>query len=352
MGRFYIISGDDDFVRKQRARVLAEELSGGNGPDDPAMEIIPGDSDTLKFPALAGDFLNAISTPPFLCPSKLVWFRHLPDLEAFAEKVPPPAQEAIEFLSKPLPEELSVLIDGPGLDQRKAFAKIMKAAGAVIEIYSTGRAGDKNAADRRKLSIADFFQQAGKKIAPQAVQYLLDVIGGDSGVLLNELEKVRCYTGDAPEVTLADCTAVVSRTPEAMSWEYTSAIIAGKADQALKLLDLMLDDSGSEIRMIYAVSKEYQQMIQTRLAMKELGITRVNPRTFDAFADRKGEFPGNPLLKLHPYRAFKICEGALAISEERLAGKLTLIRDAARALVSGGGDRRIILEQLTLKLAR
>ena len=45
MGQFYIISGDDDFARKQRVRELATQLCGGN-PDpetDECAEIIPGD---------------------------------------------------------------------------------------------------------------------------------------------------------------------------------------------------------------------------------------------------------------------------------------------------------------------
>jgi hypothetical protein len=57
------------------------------------------------------------------------------------------------------------------------------------------------------------------------------------------------------------------------------------------------------------------------------------------------------LLKLHPYRAFKVCENAAAFSDEVLAKDLELVRNAARALVSGGGDRRMVLEQLVLKLS-
>ena len=37
-------------------------------------------------------------------------------------------------------------------------------------------------------------------------------------------------------------------------------------------------------------------------------------------------------------------------TDEVLARDLELVRNAARALVSGGGDRRMVLEQLVLKL--
>ncbi|UKI34363.1 MAG: hypothetical protein L6W00_13915 [Lentisphaeria bacterium] len=65
-------------------------------------------------------FLDALRTPPFLCDSKLVWLRHFRDLELFSAKEPDDGVAGVlEILSNPLPPELSVLIDGGGLDQRE-----------------------------------------------------------------------------------------------------------------------------------------------------------------------------------------------------------------------------------------
>ena len=94
-------------------------------------------------------------------------------------------------------------------------------------------------------------------------------------------------------------------------------------------------------------------MVQTRLAMLELGVKNPGPNTFAALPqEQKDKYPANPLLKIHPFRAYKVCESAARFSDRELAEKLTAVRDASRALVSGGGDKRIILEQLTLKLAK
>ena len=119
----------------------------------------------------------------------------------------------------------------------------------------------------------------------------------------------------------------------------------------LILLDIMLRQGEPEIRLMYALSGEFQKLIQTRLAMKQLKLTRVTPRTFDSLPESlKKEFPDNPLLKLHPFRAFKTCEGAAGFTDAELAGNLEAVRNASRALVSGGGEPRIILEQLVLRL--
>ena len=92
-------------------------------------------------------------------------------------------------------------------------------------------------------------------------------------------------------------------------------------------------------------------MVQTKLAMKELKLTRVGPHTFDAIPEEiRSAAPGNPLLKIHPFRAYKICESASRLSEAELARKLRYIRDAGRQLVSGGGDKVLVLEALVRHL--
>lgn len=356
MSAFYIISGDDDFARKRRAREVCTTLCGNPEPEnDECVEIISGDDPAAKPEDLAAAFVESLRTPPFLCERKIVWMRHHPDLDCFvAEKLSPAYTELFELLSAPLPPEIDIIIDGPGLDRRRTRAKnLAKTSGVVIELCAAAKATDKSAAENRREIISVFCKKSGKHLAPDAQQYLLEVIGGDTGTLTNELEKLACYTGNAPEISLTDCQAIVSRTQEALNWEFTSAVVENNRAKALITLAKLLNqkENGMEIRMLFSLSNEYQRLIQTRLAMKQLNINRPNPRSFDSLPqDIKERFPDNPLLKMHPYRAFKTCEAACRFSGSALAEKLTAIRDANRALVSGGGDSRILLEQLVCKL--
>lgn len=355
MAGFYIISGDDDFARKRRAREVCSELSGNPDPEnDEAVEIIPGDDPVLKSDELAALFVEALRTPPFLCDHKIIWMRHHPDLDKFAsEKQSPEYAELFALLTSPLPPGTQVIIDGPGLDRRRAKVKELKNAGAEMELLNAAKSSDKAFVESRREILANFSRSTRKRIAPDAMQYLSEVIGGDSGTLANELEKLNCYTGNATEITLADCQAIISRTQEALNWEFTSAVVENNRAKALQTLAKLLSqrDSGMEIRMLAGLSNEYQKLIQTRLAMKQLNINRANPNSFSSLPpDMKERFPDNPLLKMHPYRAFKTCEAASRFSGSGLAVKLTAIRDASRALVSGGGNSRILLEQLVCKL--
>lgn len=353
MGKLYIVSGDDDVARKRRVRELVCEITGCDEPEnDPSLEIVSGDAEE-SVDSIAKRFLDALRTPPFLSDSKILWLRHFPDMEIFSAAEPSKISAAIiDELAAVLPDELTVVIDGPNLDLRKTFAKKLKAAGAVIENKAASKPSDKNFADSRRQEIYQWSQNCGKIIDADAVQFLTDAVSSSSSALANELEKLNCYTGDRPTITLADCKAVVSRTPEAISWEFTGAVTSRNQISALKLLNDLLAQKEHEIKIMAMISFEFQKIMQTRLAIERLNIKgRINPHTFDNIPDEvRKDNPDNPLLKMHPYRAFKVCEGASGFSAEELAEKLTLIRNASRALVSGAGNSRIILEQLVLRL--
>ncbi len=359
MGKIYIISGDDDFARKQQAKETAAMLTGVDDPENAeCIEIIPGYLPELKPDEMAVRFIDALQTPPFLCPQKVVWLRHHPDLEYFSTNAGG-AVKIAELLSEPLPEDVSVLIDGPGVDKRKTVFKNWIKNGASIEIFTVTKSSDRNFGENRRNILADFARNSGKRIKADAMQYLTEVIGGDSGILASELEKLACYTGDAPEITLEDCRAIVSRTPEAVIWEYTDAIQRGDRIAALNGLALLCkhNEPKMELKLMATISNNLQKCLHIRMAMQELNITRANPSTFDRIEDALLEqYPNNPLLfdgqkkRIHPYRAFKMCENACRTGGAKIAADLKLVRDTSRALVSGGGSPRLLLEQLTIKL--
>ena len=350
MGNVYIISGSDDFSRKKRARELALQL-GGNDPDDPGIEIITSDSDTVKPDQLAAPFVESVQTPPFLSPRKLVWLKNLPDMELLTKAGA--GEMILNTLLAPLPEDVDIIVDGPGLDMRKSYAKQLKSAGLQIEIFSSPQSGDKNYAESRRQTIENLLAPTGKKMDNLAMQYLLETVGGSSANLANEVEKLLLYTENAPLITLADCETITSRTPEAVGWEFTSAVTEGNASRALKLLDLLFVKDSDIIPLLASLSNEYQRYSKLIPAMRELGVTHATPRSFDNLpADVKSRYPDNPLLKCHPFRAYKMCEAAQKLGGHKIAEKLAAIRDASCAAVSGSGNARILIEQLILKLCR
>ena len=131
----FLVSGDDDFARKRRAREIAAALSGGEPEEDPGLEIVAADGEGAKTDAILMNFLEAWRTPPFLADHKTVWLRHLADLSILEKprEGSVAAAVAAALLAPPEPDT-RILIDGPGLDMRTSFGKKLKAAGVAIEV--------------------------------------------------------------------------------------------------------------------------------------------------------------------------------------------------------------------------
>lgn len=369
MGLFYLFSGDDDVAVKTAARELVASLCGGEPEQCPELEIIAGDADdTARKPEnIVADLLNALRTPPFLTADKKIWLKHFnyfDKLQDAGAKTPLglAASEWIAFIKDGLPEDVTLVVDGPGVDQRKAFFKSCKAvSGAEINFYKKARLEDKDKkgyTESQTEKIKSMCARLGKKIDFRSIEFLVATVGTDTGRLINEIEKVACYTGDREAITMADCRAVCSRTPEALGYEFSNALLDRNAAGALELIDTLIEQmksqresGGMELNLLSGAVRGFQELIKVRCAAAELGVKNsVGKSFFDSI--RKEDYPGNYLAGLHPYRAFMLCRKALDFSPSELAQILDYILQANRALVSGGGESRMVLEQMVLRICR
>lgn len=360
MTRLYLISGDDDYAVKLRSREIIASLCGEDAENDPALEIIRGDSEESRPEDILCSLLAALRTPPFLSPDKKVWLRHFIHFEdALAvnakEIVKKRLGELCDFIRQGIPDDLILLIDGPDIDQRKAFFKCCKAApDSEIQIFKQTSFGDKRFVENQRLLIQEICAKAGKQIDQAAVYYLSETVTGDGGSLQMELEKAFCYAGDRDRITVEDCKAVCSCTPEAMSWDFANALVDKNLPAALRLVGTLVKQlaaersANHELTVLGHAVRTFQEMIKTKNALAEIKApARVGQSYFSAVPQSVREkYPDNLLLKMHPYRAYKVCESAARFSAGELARTLREILDANRKLVSSAGNPRIVLEQL------
>lgn len=364
MSKLYLISGDDNFAIKLRSREIITSLCGDDADNNPDLEIIQGDSDVLKAEDILTNLLASLHTPPFFSPDKKIWLRHFIHFEkALAvnakDVVKKRMTELIDFIKAGIPDDIILIIDGTGIDQRKAFFKSCKAAtGSDIQIFKKTVFGDRNFAENQRQLINEVCNKAGKQIDQAAVYYLSETISGDSGRLQTELEKVFCYAAESNRITVEDCKAICSCTPEAMSWDFANALVDRNMAAALRLVNTLVKQltaergGNLELSILSQATRSFQEMIKTKNAMAEINApARVGKSYFSAIPQSmKEKFPNNMLLKIHPFRAYKICESAGRFNDQQLAQALRDILDANRKLVSGGGKARIVLEQLTTNI--
>jgi DNA polymerase-3 subunit delta len=304
--------------------------------------------------------MNSLNTPPFLCPSKTVWFKHFKYFDktqsGATKNLAAPIAPLADFIKNGIPEDINLVIDGPGVDKRNKF---FKSFGPEAETHFIEKANlsDKNYMSGQLAKIKEFCRNNHINIADNAAYYLAETAGSDSSRLKSELEKLICYSADKNEITLSDCREVCSKTPEALSWVFANALTAGNTAGALEAINILTEQmrsgksgKNSELAILSFAIKQFQEMVMARADAAELGFSvSRGPRFFYSVSrEQKERYPDNILIKMNPYRAFKVCESAAAFSDREIVKALNELLETNKLLVSGGGDPRLALEQMAV----
>lgn len=363
----HIFSGNDDFSIKQQVAKWIRERCGESPEDNPALEIIRGDSDTEKYDELLDQFINALTTPPFLTPEKIVWLRHFNKFdEAFAEPSSRKRRNRLDYIAElfkeGLADRITVVIDGPGLDRKRSFYKtcsaICQSGGGSMNWFEKidPKARDFSASMTRK--VRELCSEAGKRISADAAAFLAETSGGDLPRLKNELDKLLAYTDGQPEITLPDCHTVCAVTPEALSWEFSGALAERNAARAIALIPAIVGtlEQGSsgkvELAILGAVSSEFKKLLTLKCEGERYSIPdSASPAYFEnLFAELKSRGVKNSLVSMHPFRAFKMWGNVKRFSPQDMADVFDAIFEANRAIVTGADARRC-LESLAIRVA-
>ena len=367
MGKLFLISGNEDFTVKERAMELIVSLCGENPEENTGLEIIRGDNDSEKFGPVLERFLAALETPPFLSPEKFVWLKHFNKFEdALAESSTKKKKSRIDlicdFLKEGLPKELTVVIDGTGLDRRKTFfklcEKLAKETGGALEWHEKADPKVKGYIQILHRKIREMISTCGKRIDEQGAAFLAETIGGDAARLKNEIEKLVSYAGDRNQITLEDCLAICSRSTETLAWEFSSALVSKNAAKALSLIPSILEtleQEGSgrgELVLMAVTNSEFKNMLMAKCESERYSIpSRANADYFyNLFDSRRGAENNSSFFSLNPFRAFKLWENSLRFSDEEISRAFGAIFSANRQMVTGG-DMMLALENLVIKIA-
>lgn len=371
MGAFYLISGNEDYAVKERANEMMRALCGDPPDDNPSLEIIRGDSDNEKAPQVLDKLLLSLDSPAFFSSEKIVWLKHFLKFdEAFSEpstrKKPSRLDRLAAFLQDGIPADITLVIDGPGLDRRKAFYKtaaaVCESSGGRLEWFEKADPKSKGFAKQLIRRIQSIVMDRGKRIEDAAASFLAETIGADEARLGTEIEKLLTYAGDKPVVTFADCREVCSRATETLAWEFSSALVERDSRRALGLIPSIMEhleqDKGAskpEIVLIYSVMSEFRNLAAVKCEGVKLGIPEdAQSDYFYRMNERYKQSPPpvkSALFSMHPYRAFKSWENARRFTDRELVLAFRALVKANRAIVSSGGNARIELELLTIRIA-
>lgn len=321
----HVIIGEDDYLVSSAARKV---IGDGVG-----LEVVDSLNSTNADLQLA-DIRRAddsFSTPPFLDPEKVTWWRNVHFLpggrKAVAEDVKSAlAAFAAKVASAELPENQRLVVSGPHLLKTSDFAKKL-APCAEFVVFAAGKPWE---AARFALGRAvEMAAAQGLGFASGAAERFVATVGCDCGSMANEIAKLREYLGgERSEIMPDDIDAITSpgtgMEPEV--WSLTDAIGRRNLAAALDALG-KFEGSGFAVFATTVVEKFFRQLLDIAAGRTE-GLSQ--------FALRKnGEFLRNwtvPELRAARYRFMMLREQAVSGMQSADALVVTtLVRTARRA---------------------
>ena len=256
----HVIIGDDDY----RVCEAAKKIVG----DGTGLEVIDSANSTNAEAQMADLHAadDSFSTPPFLDPRKVTWWRNVHFLpggkKAAAEDVRKSLEKfASRLASASLPENQHFILSGPHLLKTSVFAKTLATAAEIV-VFAAEKPWEavRNALGR----VVEMAGAEGLRFAPDAAERLVAVVGPDTRSLANEIAKLRDYlSGSGDVIAAADVDAVSSPGAgvEPEIWSVTDAI--GRRDLSGALDALRKFDVGGAFAVLVsgAVEKFFRQLL-------------------------------------------------------------------------------------------
>ena len=310
MANLHVIIGEDDYLVGETAKKV---IGDGVG-----LEVVDSMNSTNADLQLA-DIREAdasFSTPPFLDPKKVTWWKNVHFLPGGGKKgAAEDVKEALEKFAQrlaatPLPENQHFILSGPHLLKTSVFAKTL-AASAEMVVFAAEKPWE--AARNAAVRVIDLAAEMNLKFDPGVAEKFVSVVGTDSRSLMSELGKMRDYLGkDAHTITAADVEEITSQgygvEPEV--WDVTDAI--GKRDLAAALAALRKFEleNGFAVFMTGIIEKFFRQLIDVKNGKTE----GMNP-----YAARKNE----GFLRNWTLNELRVARGRFLLLREKVVSGTT-----------------------------
>ncbi|MBR4125028.1 MAG: hypothetical protein IKR13_02385 [Victivallales bacterium] len=358
--RLFLISGDDEPAIQAEAERLFAKLA-GNEPDPFATEIVSED-DRGPRAELIGKILSAIRTPPFLGGNKTIWLKHFTGFGqepgARVKNDPMELKKLAEELADGLPDEVFVVLDGPGCDPAKPLAKTCAAQGEVIW-KNRPNTMKKGWREEMKGCLAAVARDKGVTLSFEVSELLVDALGADTSLIAGELEKLICYAGVGKEITPEAVREMCPPYSDQENWGLTDPV--GKRDLAatLSMVEMLLartkDPASVARQLLVSLSRTFLQDLSIRLYMAENRLKNsmdLKNHLDGLDSERKRELAAcdAPWANFNPWRVKFAADAALAYQPDELIDAVRVLRDALLDTTTTGVSTEVALENALLQI--
>jgi DNA polymerase-3 subunit delta len=183
----------------------------------------------------------------------------------------------------------------------------------------------------------DLAREAGVQIGLAEIGLLVESLAADASRIVNEIEKLRLYTGGARKVTADDILNLVPNAPATTIFALVGALGRGDRKRALDSLDTLLREGEYLPLALTFLATQF------RLAMAARDSGLKTAQQIQAQFTKQG-------IRIWRDRAEQVYQTVGAFQGEKLARAIEKIFWADKALRDARPDDRVVMEELVLSL--
>ena len=174
-----------------------------------------------------------------------------------------------------------------------------------------------------------------KRISTDLCAYLIDITGGTMTALSSEIDKICAYSG-AEEIKKTDIDAVTEPVLDAVVFQMTDQLSAGRYDQAMQKLQQLLKMQQEPLAILGAVGSHFRRISAAR-TLQDNG---------------KSYFELQKLCGIPDYPARKTMDAALRCTPKFCQTAAQLVLETDYRMKTSFDDQERLLELLILRLAQ
>lgn len=261
MANVHLIIGEDDFLVAETAKKII-----GDGVGLEVIDSLNSTNVDLQLADLR-EVDASFSTPPFLDPQKITWWKNVHFLphqggKVLAEEVKVALEKfAAKVVKLQVADNQHLLITGPKLMKASVFAKTL-ASVAEMAVFTVGKPWE--AARNAAIRVIDLAADMNLKFDRGAAEHFISRVGVDSRSLASELCKMRDYLGtQSHTITIADIDDVTSQgigvEPEV--WAITDSLGERNLEKVLNAARRFEQENGFAVLVTTVVEKFFRQLL-------------------------------------------------------------------------------------------
>ena len=242
----YLLSGGEVYLRSQYKRSLVKAL-------------VP-DGDTMNFTVYEGkdtdvnDLISQAETLPFFAERRVILAE---DTGFFKNKC-----EALADYLEHLPDYLVLIFSESEIDKRSRTFK-------AVQKYGHAASFETQSEDILIRWVYQKITKAGKKITRADLLHFLDLTGTDMTNISSELDKLLSYTLDKNVVTGQDIDAICTQQITGQIFDMLRAVTEHRQREALDLYYDLLALKEPPMRILYLLTRQFNQLLQAGALAKE-----------------------------------------------------------------------------------